>query len=299
MPRSSLADRLDRASLSRVSAGKGSLGRYSIGTDVSGSGSVSTRHWVNSVSDIYGPDEIEELLEDRNRLELAAFETEDIQDFDIDGSQLGQDPSQRFYGHRRRSGRSSRRRNPHYLSQQQQYHQQQQHGHAHPSHHAHNPAASPTFSVRSWDSHARYQSPYEDEYEGVEVGPLPSAPHLHPGAHHHHLLHHHHPHPRLRGDPHLPPGGDEEGCFDGGGYDGGGGDDEDGGGGVGSGGLEGGGGGGIGDDDAADGGIFLPSRPRKSILCYCDTSTLRNPKTILRVLLVVSCLDALPQLTLN
>ena len=27
-------------------------------------GSTTTRHWVNSVSDIYGPDEIEELLED-------------------------------------------------------------------------------------------------------------------------------------------------------------------------------------------------------------------------------------------
>ena len=60
------------------SIGKGSLGRYSIGTDIS-VGSTATRHWVNSVSDIYGPDEIEELLEDLNRLELAAFETEDIQ----------------------------------------------------------------------------------------------------------------------------------------------------------------------------------------------------------------------------
>ena len=32
------------------------------------------RHWVNSVSDIYGPDEIEELLEDLNRLEMASFD---------------------------------------------------------------------------------------------------------------------------------------------------------------------------------------------------------------------------------
>ena len=83
-------DRLERVgSLSRGSAGKGSLGRYSVAlSDVSaGAGSNATRHWVNSVSDIYGPDEIEELLEDLNRLELAAFETEEIQDFDIDGSQ--------------------------------------------------------------------------------------------------------------------------------------------------------------------------------------------------------------------
>ena len=62
MPRS-LADRVgDRSSLSRASVGKGSLGRFSVGTDISAS-SVATRHWVNSVSDIYGPDEIEELLQ--------------------------------------------------------------------------------------------------------------------------------------------------------------------------------------------------------------------------------------------
>ena len=87
MPRS-LADRIDRASLSRASVGKGSLGRFSVGTDISAS-SVATRHWVNSVSDIYGPDEIEELLQDLNKLELATFDTEEFQEFDIDGSQLG------------------------------------------------------------------------------------------------------------------------------------------------------------------------------------------------------------------
>ena len=37
--------------------------RRSTSTDIS-VGSQTTRHWVNSVSDIYGPDEIEELLED-------------------------------------------------------------------------------------------------------------------------------------------------------------------------------------------------------------------------------------------
>ena len=73
----------ERTSLSRGSIGKGSLtGRYSLaGGSVGGGpgyndaisiGSAATRHWVNSVSDIYGPDEIEELLEDLNRLELAA-----------------------------------------------------------------------------------------------------------------------------------------------------------------------------------------------------------------------------------
>ncbi len=82
-------DRLERGgSFSRGSAGKGSLGRYSVAYSDVSAGSNATRHWVNSVSDIYGPDEIEELLEDLNRLELAAFETEEIQDFDIDGSQV-------------------------------------------------------------------------------------------------------------------------------------------------------------------------------------------------------------------
>jgi hypothetical protein len=32
---------------------------------------------VNSVSDIYGPDEIEDLLADLNRLELATFDQDD------------------------------------------------------------------------------------------------------------------------------------------------------------------------------------------------------------------------------
>ncbi len=74
--------------MSGVSAGRGSLGRYSLAHSEVSTASNATRHWVNSVSDIYGPDEIEELLEDLNRLELAAFETEEIQDFDIDGSQV-------------------------------------------------------------------------------------------------------------------------------------------------------------------------------------------------------------------
>ena len=41
--------------------------------------SVATRHWVNSVSDIYGPDEIEELLQDLNKLELATLDSDKFQ----------------------------------------------------------------------------------------------------------------------------------------------------------------------------------------------------------------------------
>lgn len=199
MPRSSLADRLERTSLSRGSIGKASLGRYSIGsTDIS-VGSAATRHWVNSVSDIYGPDEIEELLEDLNRLELAAFETDDIQDFDIDGSQVGG---------RRRGGRRGG---------------------------AAGGATSPTFSESSWDSHAVYQH-YKEEGE-VDCG---------------------------------------------------------GGGGV-AGPVDEGGGGGVagGGDDGLD--MFLP-RSMQAILCYCDTSTLKTPRTLLRVLLLVRALLKMKQI---
>ena len=99
---------MDRGSLSRASLGRGSLGRFSVATDVSAS-SAATRHWVNSVSDIYGQDEIEELLQDLNRLELATLDTDKfqvsnnslskelepkskecaLQEFDIDGSHVG------------------------------------------------------------------------------------------------------------------------------------------------------------------------------------------------------------------
>ena len=95
---------VDRGSLSRASLGRGSLGRFSVATDVSAS-SAATRHWVNSVSDIYGQDEIEELLQDLNRLELATLDTDKfqvrfnsqrgmlrrltVQEFDIDGSHVG------------------------------------------------------------------------------------------------------------------------------------------------------------------------------------------------------------------
>ena len=64
MPRSLAGD---RSSLSRGSV-------LTSRSDAISVGSAVTRHWVNSVSDIYGPDEIEELLEDLNRLEMASFD---------------------------------------------------------------------------------------------------------------------------------------------------------------------------------------------------------------------------------
>ena len=122
MPRS-VAERIDRSSLSRASVGKGSLGRFSVATDISAS-SAATRHWVNSVSDIYGPDEIEDLLQDLNRLELATFNREDYREFDIDGSQLG--------------GLNTFPVSPVKIPPNQD-------------------PPSPTLSVRSWDSHTHYQ----------------------------------------------------------------------------------------------------------------------------------------------
>ncbi|TRY61397.1 hypothetical protein TCAL_11331 [Tigriopus californicus] len=184
------------------SGGNGSLGRYSVGTDISG-GSAATRHWVNSVSDIYGPDEIEELLEDLNRLELAAFETEDIQDFDIDGSQVGSVTAQNKRGRRKYPRPRSNRGN---IADEI------------------SGPGSPTFSVNSWDSHAVYQHYHE------------------------------------------PRDGDE--------------DDAGGGGGGGGHGVEEGMGNGQ--------GLFIMRRMH-SILCFCDISTFKNPRTLIRVLFVLTC----------
>ena len=44
------------------------------------------RRYVQSVSDIYGRDEVEELLDEIRHLEPCSFHTDDIQDFEIDGS---------------------------------------------------------------------------------------------------------------------------------------------------------------------------------------------------------------------
>jgi len=45
--------------------------------------------YINSVSDLYGADEIEVLLEEIRDLEPASCRLEDIQDFEIAGSQTG------------------------------------------------------------------------------------------------------------------------------------------------------------------------------------------------------------------
>ena len=139
----------ERGSLSRGSVGKGSLGRYSVTTE----SSVATRHWVNSVSDIYGPDEIEELLDDLNRLELAAFETDDIQDFVIDGSQVGRER----HHHVRRGPRGRLRA--------------EAQGGGGPEYRYPSPSAgSPTSSVCSWDSHqVRHHAPQRQVFE-VDAG---------------------------------------------------------------------------------------------------------------------------------
>ena len=77
----------DRTSLSRGSVITGRSDAISVGSAV-------TRHWVNSVSDIYGPDEIEELLEDLNRLEMASFDGMMFSDDQVDdhGSMPPDDP---------------------------------------------------------------------------------------------------------------------------------------------------------------------------------------------------------------
>ncbi|CAB4067896.1 unnamed protein product [Lepeophtheirus salmonis] len=145
MPRS---DRFEQNSLSRVSVGHGSLGRAS---ELS-SGSVATRHWVNSVSDIYGPDEIEELLEDLNRLEFAALEADDFRDYDIDGSRVGS----------LRGGRSENvgRVRPRDRLASPEIEDEG-------STRVHNQGSrrvpSPSESVNSWDSHVHYRRNEDEE----------------------------------------------------------------------------------------------------------------------------------------
>ena len=45
-----------------------------------------SRRFIQSVSDIYGKDEMEELLDEIRHLEPCNFQSDDIQDFEIDGS---------------------------------------------------------------------------------------------------------------------------------------------------------------------------------------------------------------------
>ena len=47
-----------------------------------------TRRFIKSVSDIYGRDEMEELLDEIKHLEPHNFQSSDIQDFEIDGSRI-------------------------------------------------------------------------------------------------------------------------------------------------------------------------------------------------------------------
>lgn len=47
-----------------------------------------TRRYIKSVSDIYGRDEMEELLDEIKHLEPHNFRSSDIQDFEIDGSRI-------------------------------------------------------------------------------------------------------------------------------------------------------------------------------------------------------------------
>ena len=145
MPRSSLADLMDRISLGRASLGGGGGSfhrRGSLYSDIS-SGSSATRHWVNSVSDIYGPDEIEELLDELNRLEMAGLEStnDPEEEYDVDGSHCG------VGGHPSGS---------------------RHHQHHHHRRKPHNRSSSPAFSVRSWDSHA-FQASHPQRLPAVTV----------------------------------------------------------------------------------------------------------------------------------
>ena len=242
-----------------------------------------SRHWVNSVSDIYGPDEIEELLEDLQRLEQAAFETEDIQDFDIDGSQVGQQqqqqqqqqqPAQQHHrrgrhhsqphhhqhhqphpGHRHR-GRDGRGRHPGYYAPYPPPPQQQ----LHPAHH---PSSAPHESAANADPDAI--GVYDEDCVLGRAAAGPASPTF----------------SVCSWDSHANYQYSRDG------------DDDDG---------EGGGGGG-GAVDAGDGGGGLRGRgrgrgirglfssssssPRTLMLCYCDMSTFASPKTLIRVLLLV------------
>ena len=208
---------MDRISLGRASLGGGGGGgfhrRGSLYSDIS-SGSSATRHWVNSVSDIYGPDEIEELLDELNRLEMAGLESsaDPAEEFDVDGSQCGVVGARHLH-HRRKANRGDAGGG--------------------------GGRASPAFSVRSWDSHA---------FQASNPQRLPDIGHLVLGA--------------------------------------GAGDDADGADGDGADGADGGAGtGGVKDDD--DDGVAFRARHFHSVLCYCDTSTLKSPRTILRILLLV------------
>ena len=188
---------------------------------------------MNSVSDIYGPDEIEELLDDLNRLELAGAaysQSEDeVEIYDYQGLNRGGLNSESTMGAGIvfKEGHSGDRKivssktDPGGIQVDQgdllgKEHTEMQTirgdettagggveesggGYCMPVQTSRR--GSPTFSVKSWDSHTHYQEFKEPE-----------------------------------------------------------------------------------DDDPDN---FFPSRPMQSIVCYCDISTFKTPRTLLRVLLVV------------
>ena len=186
---------------------------------------------MNSVSDIYGPDEIEELLDDLNRLELAGAaysQSEDeVELCDYQGLNRGLNSEMTMaagiVAKESSSGDKRIMSTTHHEPGVLQADQDnllgkdtemrtigggdgtaaggvvESGGYCMPVQTA---RGSPTFSVKSWDSHTHYQEFKEPE-----------------------------------------------------------------------------------DDDPDN---FFPSRPMQSIVCYCDTSTFKTPRTLLRVLLVVS-----------
>ena len=190
-------------------------------------GSAATRHWVNSVSDIYGPDEIEELLDDLNRLEIAgaAYSQDGDQEAQLPDYQGLQQSQTIMVGTRQQREENIREQRKRYINEHEEkehdqgilfdngieLRQRNMEGHVGETleedgderyRMSMQTRGSPTLTVRSWDSHTHYQEFKEPE------------------------------------------------------------------------------------DDDPD--IFYPSRPMQSIVCYCDTSTFKTPRTLLRVLLVVS-----------
>ena len=181
---------------------------------------------MNSVSDIYGPDEIEELLDDLNRLELAGAaysQSEDeVEIYDYQGLNRGLNSestmSAGMFGKEGNTGDrkiiSSTEPGAHVdqvdlLGKDTEMRAiggdgttaggvvESGGGYCIP---VQTSRGSPTFSVKSWDSHTHYQEFKEPEEDDPDI---------------------------------------------------------------------------------------FPSRPMQSIVCYCDISTFKTPRTLLRVLLVV------------
>eukprot|EP00093_Oithona_nana_P012260 12260.XXX_303999_304861_1 [CDS] Oithona nana genome sequencing. len=191
MPRSLAGD---RSSLSRGSV-------LTSRSDAISVGSAVTRHWVNSVSDIYGPDEIEELLEDLNRLEMASFDGVMI---DYDGVR----PTSSEMNIMQNEAREHPLPPLHFTAVESDTEAASSSRLSKLSSHQRRRGSS-SWSVRSWDSHAHYQD-FHNEDE----------------------------------------------------------DEED-------------------ETEEHEGGLFSNTSNATNVVCYCDMSTFKTPRTILRVLLVV------------